>query len=115
MAIQNEIGTVFIPVKDIKQAKKWYSDLLDVEETDEIIAGHLYVLPMKSTGIVLDSKIYSEENVFKKPAFHLNTHDIEKAYSYVKDKGINVTSAIENGHWFTIQDCDGNELMICKC
>lgn len=115
MAIQNEIGTVFIPVKDLNNAKKWYSDLLDVAETDDIIAGHLYILPMKGTGIVLDSKIYSEETVFKKPAFHLNAKDIEEAYHYVKEKGMTVTSEIENGHWFTIQDCDGNELMICKC
>ncbi|WP_347549912.1 VOC family protein [Pseudalkalibacillus hwajinpoensis] len=112
--IKNEIGTVFIPVKDIKKSKAWYCDLLNLPETDNIVAGHLYVMPMKGTGVVLDSKIYSEESVYKWPAFHFDTNDIEAAYSYMKEKGVVLTTAIENGHWFNFKDPDGNLLMICQ-
>lgn len=112
--ILNEIGTVFIPVQNIHESKAWYCDLLGVPSSGEVIDGHLYVLPMNGTGIVLDSKIYSEKNIYSSPAFHLNTKDINLAYSFMKEKGIEVTTEIENGHWFTFKDPDGNLLMVCQ-
>jgi hypothetical protein len=41
---------------------------------------------MNGTGIVLDSKTYSKNTLFKTPAFHLNTNDIKEAYEYMKQK-----------------------------
>jgi catechol 2,3-dioxygenase-like lactoylglutathione lyase family enzyme len=113
--ILNQIGTVFIPVKDIEKARDWYCDLLGMEAEGDIQFGHLYVLPMKGTGIVLDSKIYAENNQFKTPMFHFNTLNIEEAYAFMKNKGIHVVTDIEHGHYFHFKDPDGNLLMICKC
>lgn len=113
--ILNEIGTTFIPVKSIEEARDWYSDLLGVPISNEILFGHLYILPMKGTGIVLDSRIYEEENVFKTPAFHFNTQDIQNAYDTMKAKGIELTTEIKNDHWFNFKDPFGNHLMVCKC
>ncbi|MYL48133.1 VOC family protein [Halobacillus litoralis] len=113
--IQNEVGAIFVPVKDIEKARDWYCDLLDVPAEEEFPGGHLYVLPMKHAGVVLDSKIYSEEAVFGAPAFHFNTEDIEAAYTYMKEKGIDVVSEIQFGHFFNFKDPDGNLLMICQC
>ncbi|MGR9049548.1 VOC family protein [Halobacillus faecis] len=113
--IQNEVGAIFVPVKDIEKARDWYCDLLDVRAEEDFPGGHLYVLPMKHTRVVLDSKIYSEEAVFRVPAFHFNTDDIEAAYTYMKGKGIDVVSDIQFGHFFNFKDPDGNLLMICKC
>lgn len=113
--ILNQIGTVFIPVSNIENARDWYCDILGLPVDGEILFGHLYVVPMKGTGIVLDSKIYTEDNVFRAPAFHLNTNNIEEAYEFMKSKNVNVTSQIEHNHWFNFKDPDGNQLMICKC
>ncbi|WP_042222316.1 VOC family protein [Oceanobacillus manasiensis] len=113
--IQNQIGTVFIPVKNIEEARDWYSDILGLEKEGEIQFGHLYVLPMDGTGIVLDSKIYSEDSIFKAPAFHLNSKNIEEAFQFMKDKGVNLITEIEHGHYFNFADPDGNVLMVCKC
>jgi catechol 2,3-dioxygenase-like lactoylglutathione lyase family enzyme len=113
--ILNQIGTVFIPVKDIEKARDWYCDLLGIEAAGEIQFGHLYVIPMEGTGIVLDSKIYSEKNLFKAPVFHFNTLNIEEAYFYMKNKGIELVTEIEHGHYFNFKDPDGNMIMICKC
>jgi len=55
---------------------------------------------MNGTGIVLDSKIYSEENIVKTPTFHFNTTDIEQAYDYMKGKNVEFTTEIEHGQWF---------------
>ncbi|KGP91838.1 glyoxalase [Pontibacillus chungwhensis BH030062] len=113
--ILNEIGTVFIPVKNIEKARDWYCDILGLAADGDILFGHLYILPMKSTGIVLDSKIYSDEKVYKMAPFHLNTTDIQKTYSYMKEKKVTVTSEIQHDHFFTFQDPDGNHLMVCQC
>ncbi len=112
--IINQIGTVFIPVSNLEKARDWYCEILNLPVDGEILFGHLYIIPMIGTSIVLDSKIYSEENVFKAPAFHFNTGNIEEAFEYMKSKNVNITSEIE-GNWFNFKDPDGNQLMVCKC
>ncbi|NQX58437.1 VOC family protein [Paenibacillus qinlingensis] len=113
--IQNEIGTVFIPVRDIVKSRDWYCDLLGITNDGEIHHGHLYVLPMKGTSIVLDSKIFAEDHIYKVPVFHLNTKDIQASYAYMKEKNVELVTGIEHGHWFNFKDPDGNLLMICMC
>jgi catechol 2,3-dioxygenase-like lactoylglutathione lyase family enzyme len=113
--ILNQIGTIFIPVSNIKKARNWYCDILGIPADGEILYDHLYIVPMIGTGIVLDSKIYSEDNIFKTPAFHLNTNDIKQAYEYMRGKNIELTTEIEHNQWFNFKDPDGNHLMVCKC
>ncbi|WP_394189244.1 VOC family protein [Paenisporosarcina quisquiliarum] len=113
--ILNQIGTVFIPVSEIEKARDWYCDLLGLPANGDIQFGHIYVIPMNGTGIVLDSKIYSTDKVIKTPLFHFNTENIEEAYKYMKEKDINLLTEIEHEHYFTFADPDGNHLMICKC
>jgi len=113
--ILNQIGTIFIPVSNVEESRNWYCDLLGLPEEGEILYGHLYIVPMNGTGIVLDSKIFAEENVFKTPVFHLNTNDIEKSYEYMKSKNVELVTEIQHNHWFNFKDPDGNLLMVCKC
>lgn len=113
--IKNEIGTIFIPVSDIKKARDWYCDLLGFPADGEIHHGHIYVLPMKGTGIVLDSKIYTGDRGSTAPMFHFNTENIEESFQYILDKKVHVITDIQHGHYFNIKDPDGNMLMICKC
>ncbi|GEN86029.1 VOC family protein [Oceanobacillus sp. FSL W8-0428] len=113
--ILNQIGTVFIPVSDIEKARDWYCDILGLKSDGEILFDHLYVIPMEGTGIVLDSKIYAKDKIFKAPAFHLNTKNIEEAFQYMKNKGVHLMTEIEHNHYFNFQDPDGNMLMISEC
>lgn len=113
--ILNQIGTIFIPVSNIEEACKWYCEILGLPRDGEILHGHLYIVPMNGTGIVLDSKIYSKENIFKTPLFHFNTNDIENAFEYMKGKNVELTTEIEHNHYFNFKDPDGNHLMVCKC
>jgi catechol 2,3-dioxygenase-like lactoylglutathione lyase family enzyme len=112
--ITPEIGTVFVPVSDVAKARDWYCSLLGVPADGDILFGHLYVLPMRGAGLVLDSKIYSADAVFRVPAFHLNTADIEAAHVHLQGAGSEVTE-IRDGQWFNFKDPDGNVLMICEC
>ncbi|WP_405098631.1 VOC family protein [Oceanobacillus sp. FSL H7-0719] len=71
--ILKQIGIVFIPVSNIGKAREWYCDILGIKTGGEIQFGHLYVIPMEGTGIVLESKIYSEDKIFKSPEFRSDT------------------------------------------
>ncbi|NMO96568.1 VOC family protein [Paenibacillus lemnae] len=113
--IMNQIGTVFIPVSDIERARDWYCEILGMPQGGEILFGHLYIVPMEGTSIVLDSKIFAEDHIFKTPAFHFNTKDIQQAYDFMKTKGVNIITEIEHEHWFNFKDPDGNLLMVCHC
>lgn len=113
--IQNLIKGVFIPVSNIENARDWYCELLDLPTDGEIYFGHIYVLPMQGeSNIVLDSRIYSPDNVFKVPVLQLATSNIEKAYEFVKSRNVELVTDIQNNQWFNIKDPDGNILMICK-
>jgi hypothetical protein len=70
---------------------------------------------MNGTSLVLDSKNYSKDHIFKAPAFHFNTYDIEAAFEFMKGKNVHITSEIKNNHWFKFKDPDGNQLMVCSC
>ena len=111
--ILNQIGTVFIPVRNIEVARDWYSDLLGIPVTGDILFGHLYVLPMVGTRIVLDSKIFSEDRIFRVPPFHFNTTNIIEAYEYMKGR-VECTTGIIHDRWFNFKDPDGNQLKISQ-
>ncbi|WP_335869959.1 VOC family protein [Bacillus sp. 2205SS5-2] len=114
--IINKIGAVFIPVRSINNARDWYCDLLGLSaDSEEIIAGHLFVIPLEDkNSLVLDSKIFSPSQTKDIPLFHFNTDNIYKAYEFMKEKEITLISDIEHDQWFTIQDPDGNILMVCQ-
>ncbi|ASA21717.1 VOC family protein [Paenibacillus donghaensis] len=113
--ILNQIGAVFISVSDIEKSKEWYCRLLGLPTDGEVLFGHLYAVPMKGPGLVLDSKLFTSESVLKVPSFHLNTEDIDAAYDFVKQNGGEIMTDIEHDHWFNFKDPDGNVIMVCRC
>ncbi|GGA03163.1 hypothetical protein GCM10008018_56540 [Paenibacillus marchantiophytorum] len=114
-SIMNRIGTVFIPVSNIENARDWYCKLLGLPADGEVLFGHLYILPMEGTGIVLDSKIYHEDRLYETPAFHFNTTNIEAAFEFLQASGIELATGIEHNQWINFKDPDGNLLMVCRC
>lgn len=111
--LQKKVGGNFIPVSDIIKARDWYCDLFDLPTDGEVYFDHLYVLDMDGINVILDSKIYAPEHVFRIPAIQFITKDIEQAFSYMKSKNVELITDIENGHWFNFKDPDGNVLMVC--
>jgi catechol 2,3-dioxygenase-like lactoylglutathione lyase family enzyme len=113
--IKNQVGTVFIPVSHIENARDWYCNILGLSNEGEILFGHLYIVPMQGTaGVVLDSKIYSPDNVLRVPVVQFRTDNIEQSYEYMKLNQVELITSIEHGHWFNFKDPDGNVLMVCK-
>lgn len=70
--IKNKLNGVFIPVSNIEKARDWYCKLFDLPNDGELFFGHIYVLPMLgAVDIILDSKIYNPDHVFKIPVVQL--------------------------------------------
>lgn len=115
--ILSKAGAIFVPVSSIIEAREWYCSLLGLEPSIDIIAGHLCCIPFDNNGLnlILDSRIYNEDNIFRTPAFHFNTDDIDQAYQYMEERQIELVTGIEHGHWFNFKDPDGNVMMVCKC
>ncbi|KAA0546262.1 VOC family protein [Bacillus sp. BGMRC 2118] len=113
--IGRQVGAIFIPVSNIEKARDWYCDILHIEEKEEIQFEHIYVIPLQGINIVLDSKIYSEQNLIKTPLFHFNSTDIKESYRYLQNKAVAIVTDIQFEHYFHFQDPDGNLLMVCKC
>ncbi|CAM4350244.1 catechol 2,3-dioxygenase-like lactoylglutathione lyase family enzyme [Paenibacillus endophyticus] len=115
--ILNKVSAIFVVVSDIHKAREWYCGILGLEPVFEIIAGHLCCIPLNNDGqnLVLDSKIYTDDTFARTPMFHFNTEDIQAAFQFMKDKGVELASDIEHGHYFNFKDPDGNMLMVCKC
>lgn len=119
--IQNKVGSIFVPVRDIEQSRNWYCQLLGINAQEcEILNGHLCPLPMQGTGIILDTmpmwggKEPGGAPHITTPVFMLLTNDLEESFAYATETGVNIVTSIENNQWFVIKDLDGNLLMVCR-
>ncbi len=109
--IENEIGAVFVPVRDVAAARDWYCKLLGLTP-GEVLFGHLYVVPMRDgSGLVLDSKNFAGPHTGK-PIFHFNTRDVPAAHALCAALGVANLGPVTDGVFFTFADPDGNLLMV---
>lgn len=117
--IKNQIGGVFVPVRDLEKAREWYSKILGIGG-GEIFFGHIYTAPMKGTaGLMLDTmpKWRNEDgdiSTYQAPFIQLLTNDIQASYQFMKENDVELVTEIEDNFYFVIKDPDGNLLMICK-
>ncbi len=118
--IKNQVGGVFIPVRDIKKAKDWYCKILGVPSDGDILFEHLYLLPMNGPDVILDQMPMWGGNepsgppTYKTPAFMFQTDDIYASYQFMKDNEVELVTDIQSEKWFVFRDPDGNLLMVCK-
>jgi catechol-2,3-dioxygenase len=113
----NKVTTVFIPVKDVKQAKEWYCHIFGVE--GELIHGHLCVLHMDGTGIVLDEMpLWRNEKgeipLLHAPIIQIASEDIYASYEWMQENKVELVTGIEHEQFFVFKDLDGNMLMVCQ-
>ncbi|WP_188454612.1 VOC family protein [Virgibacillus oceani] len=118
--IINQINTIFVHVSDLKQAVKWYSNLLGVNFDLDSVHDPVYNMMINHhTGLTLDAGqagMVKGKNPSAYPLFNFHTDDIRKSYQYVRDLDYTIDSEIvdfNNFSFFTIKDPDGNVIMIC--
>ncbi|MEB2298643.1 VOC family protein [Lysinibacillus xylanilyticus] len=117
--IKNQIGGVFIPVRNLEKAKEWYRNILGLESGEEYF-GHIFVAPMEGTaGLILDAmpkwrKENGDISTYQVPSIQFLTDDIQAAYQFMKVNNVELVTEIQDNFYFVFKDLDGNLLMICK-
>ncbi|MCJ7841402.1 VOC family protein [Lederbergia sp. NSJ-179] len=121
-SIRNQMNGVFVHVTNLKASATWYCDLLGLQVDEDKIESPVFNVPVVgTTSLTLDDHAFDpdfQHHVSLSPIFNFFAPDIEEAYNFVKDKGINIVREIErvgDTAWFNIQDPDGNVVMICNC
>jgi len=118
--IERYVQSIFIPVRDIQTSKSWYSRILGLPETWEVVNGHLYMLPVEGPNVILDQmpmwggKTLEGPPTYKTPALMLPTSNIKDAFQFMQKLDVDIVTEIEDNKWFVFRDPDGNHLMICE-
>ena len=120
--ILNQMNGVFVHVTNLKVSAKWYGELVGIEVNIDEVSSPVFNLTITGTAcLTLDD--HSFDPHFKRvispnPLFNLFAPNIDEAYQYVVNKGIEIVREIEwveETAWFNIKDPDGNVVMICNC
>ncbi|UVI29424.1 VOC family protein [Paenibacillus spongiae] len=106
----NRIHFVFVPVKDMERAVKFYSAILGLTIKPGPY-GSLYNLDIASPNIVLDSNLEEGFEPCKHPLFSFKVSRLEEARTAIQHAGGNVKDVVDNS-FFVFEDLDGNRLMI---
>ncbi|WP_266078490.1 VOC family protein [Haladaptatus caseinilyticus] len=114
--IDNRIGSVFVPVSDMRTAIEWYSDLFDLPIDESSHEGTIYDLEMAGdVTLTLDSNRPVENS--SQPLCYFWTDDVEVTDDFLRERGISVVMGPENVGsvtFVTFEDPDGNRLMACQ-
>jgi predicted enzyme related to lactoylglutathione lyase len=113
--IHNQVHFVFLPVRDMGRAVRFYSKLLGLPIHP--VEGTLYNLETNGdAGIVLDSNVGDGFAPSSHPMFALHAPDIQAAYEFVQDMGaVLVTHGIVSFgdiSFFVFMDADGNRITV---
>ncbi len=121
--IRNVLDGVFIHVRDLRRAARWYSALLGLPLKEDELARHYYTLnaPHERPWITLDDHAADPDFEFR-PAPHpicsFLTADLEAARTHLRTLGTPWTGEIREVHpglrAMTVRDPDGNALMLIE-
>ncbi|GHO65977.1 hypothetical protein KSC_048690 [Ktedonobacter sp. SOSP1-52] len=118
--IENRIRGVFVHVADMQKAISWYSELFNLPPASASHEGTIYDMPLKlyeKPGLTLDANITLTQENGKHPMFQLDTKDIHATYTFLKEKGVELLSEIEDigsVSFVAFKDPFGNVLMVCQ-
>lgn len=115
--IRPRIGGVFLDVRDLPAAARWYSELLGLQ-LDEPSAGEtIYSVPVsRGAALLLDRNRHANQETFTE-LFYLETDDFEAALAYVKNLGCELADGpnyFDDLSEFALLDPDGNRIVIAQ-
>ncbi|GAV12934.1 VOC family protein [Paenibacillus sp. chi10] len=119
-AIIREIGSIFIPVKNLEESIHWYESILGFQLT--VNWGLGATLKLNHTPTVLgliqvDEKqpvTFKNKDALITPYYNFLTEDVHSAHEYLKNNGVNVFDIRDNGDFYLMdfEDPDGNLLSL---
>ena len=115
--IQRRVGQVFVPVRDMAAAIRWYAAVLGFEPDVASHDGTIYDIPTDGeTRLALDAN-RPDFAASGPPRFFLWTDDMAATVEHLRHLDVTITSDVEDiGSVCFVQfeDPDGNALMVCQ-
>ncbi|MEF2967171.1 VOC family protein [Paenibacillus sp. M1] len=115
--IMPRVGGVFVDVKHMPSAARWYCELLGVPYEEDAAAQHVYSIRTASgAALLLDQNRHLNGDSFTE-VFYFETEDFEGALNYVRDQGFELAG--EPGDFpdlseFALLDPEGNRIIIAQ-
>ncbi|MGD6802709.1 VOC family protein [Rossellomorea aquimaris] len=115
-----KVGSVFVPVTDLKKSASWYEENLGVKKIDEWEDGAGFYFPSGSTQLGLVETAAPQPTEFainskkKNVYFNFVVEDLDEIHGYLQSRGV-VTTHIEDFggmKWFDFYDPDGNTFSV---
>ncbi|MGW5359395.1 alpha/beta fold hydrolase [Actinopolymorpha pittospori] len=114
--IENRVGMVFIPVRDMRRSIAWYSTLLGLPVGDASHQGTIYDLPTSGeVNLALDAN-KPDFDIAGPPRFFWWATDLDACLAHLKANDVEVEGEIEDIgslSFLQFRDPDGNLLMVC--
>lgn len=111
------IGGVFVDVKDMRTAARWYTDLLGLPLDEENAARSVYAVPVtRGAALLLDQNRYLNQEPFTQ-LFYFETEDFEAALAYVRSNSFQLADEPKHFHdlsEFVLLDPDGNRILVAQ-
>ncbi|MBU0906451.1 MAG: VOC family protein [Firmicutes bacterium] len=115
-----KIGSIFIPVTDVKKSTEWYEKYLGVKKIDSWEDGVGFYLPTGSTQLALVKVESHQPTDFpikgnqKNSYYNFVVDDIETTHQHFKNNGIETTEINDFGgmKFFDFFDLDGNSFSV---
>lgn len=112
-----KIGGVFVDVKDMSAAARWYSELLAVPFNEEGAKQSIYPVPVsRGANLLLDQNRYLNHESYTE-LFYIETKDFEVALQYLKQQQFefaNEPTYFSDISEVAILDPDGNRIVIAE-
>ena len=110
-----QLGSVFVHVKDTNKAANWYANLLGKPDPQPTEGPVQFMETADGRGLVIDDNRNNARSI--RPAFMLETTDIQLAYERVSEQGGKIVRELEEDEavaFFNFEDPDGNIVMVCE-
>ncbi|MBQ4898117.1 VOC family protein [Paenibacillus sp. Marseille-P2973] len=111
------IGGVFVDVKNMPEAAKWYTDLLGVPLDEAAASQNIYSVPVTSgAALLLDQHRHLNQDSFTE-LFFFETEDFEGALEFVRNHGFQLAGEpnyFPDLREFSLIDPDGNRIVVAQ-
>ncbi|MFS0724839.1 VOC family protein [Paenibacillus sp. 1P07SE] len=115
--IRPRIGGVFLDVRDLPAAARWYCGLFGLQLTEPPAGETIYSVPVsRGASLLLDSNRHVNQESFTE-LFYLETDDFEAALAYARELGCELADGpnfFDDLSEFALLDPDGNRIVIAQ-
>ncbi|QDP39392.1 VOC family protein [Radiobacillus deserti] len=114
--IHSTVGSIFIHVKDMERAVRWYSKLLGINISHPS-SNKVIPVTLDNLVLLLDAHRAETFEASIQPLFSLTTKDIDKTIEFLKEMNVEVVGEVERFpdiSFVTIKDSEGNSLLVVQ-